>query len=56
VNQFKSIVKKIFLNYPTDYNGSFGGDRPTYQAFKELLVKFSFGQGMRYPITMVLGP
>jgi len=60
MNEFKSIVEKIFLNYPTDYNSSFGGEKPTYRAFKELqdwikeeitqgreelLVKFSCGQG-----------
>ena len=61
MNEFKSIVEKIFLNYPNDYrSGSFGSDLPTYKAFYELrdwikeevvqdrddlLVKFSCGQG-----------
>ena len=60
MSEFKSIVEKIFLNYPSDFNSSFGGDKPTYRAFKELkdwikeevtkdreelLVKFSCGQG-----------
>ena len=61
MNEFKSIVEKIFLNYPTDYrSGSFGSDLPTYKAFYEirdwikeeiikerddLIVKFSCGQG-----------
>ncbi len=61
MNQFKSLVEEIFLSYPVDYgSGSFGSDRPTYRAFKnisdwiseevtkdrdELIVKFSCGKG-----------